>query len=54
MKMTIWKNDKYEIKYGGMEKYKNNNWQYTILVLNNKDKSMCVSGRFAKKYDEND
>ena len=35
MRPTIWKNDKYEIKYEGMEEKEKNKWQHVVFVLDN-------------------
>lgn len=48
MKTTIWQNDKYEIKYGGMDKGGDNNWQHIIWILNNTNKSTCAIERLAE------
>lgn len=54
MKPTIWKNDKYEIKYEVMEEDENNNWQHVILIWDNIAESMCAIERFVKNDEEND
>ncbi len=54
MRPTIWKNDKYEIKYEGMEEKEKNKWQHVVFVLDNTDKNICAIEKFDKNDDEND